>query len=123
MNRTRLGCLALILTVGFLLKLPAAPEKTAPSPVQELRIQKVGDVTYFHVRLEPPRDLMPDRGRFDRGGWFAEPSPSLAPKLDFRRRSGAPRLRALQRDLAQPDRFGVPVEPPEAWVAPGVVVL
>ncbi len=118
MNRTRLGCLALILTVGFLLKLPAAPEKTAPSPVQELRIQKVGDVTYFHVRLEPPRNLMPDRGRFDRGGWFAEPSPSLAPKLisaDGQVRFVCERF---NRDWRNPDRFGVPVEPPEAVTPP-----
>ncbi len=50
------------------------------SPVQEVRIQKVGDITYFHVRLDRSADQLEDFDRSQRS-FFPEPTPSLAPRL------------------------------------------
>jgi hypothetical protein len=50
----RLAALALL---GLL---PAASHAAAPPKVALLRVQQVGDVTYFHVRLEPPHGLTTD---------------------------------------------------------------
>src|SRR5262245_34404673 len=66
-------------TLLFAIILAAGSRADAAANVQELRVQKVGPVTYFHVRLEPLRDLASNRQRLD-GGWFVEPSPSQAPK-------------------------------------------
>lgn len=43
-----------------LLALPAGPVAAAPPSVRLLRTQQVGDVTYFHVRIEAPRGLTGD---------------------------------------------------------------
>ncbi len=54
--RPRLAVLALPALLGLgasALPLPAA----APPPVRLLRMQQVGDVTYFHVRFDPPAGL------------------------------------------------------------------
>jgi len=51
-----------------------------PSSGPQLRVQKVGDLTYFHVRLDTPKGMLEDVNRFDRG-FFARPAPSLAPRL------------------------------------------
>jgi hypothetical protein len=80
-----------------------ATGQAAPATVQELRIQKVGDITYFHVRLEMPRDLVQDTDRFD-GGWFSAPSPSLAPRLIAP--DGQVRLVCQRLDSRGRNRFG-----------------
>ncbi len=66
-----------LLAVGGLVGLA---QPVGPSAVKEVRIQKVGDFTYFHVRLDLPRDMLLDSNRFDRGLLFVA-SPSLAPRL------------------------------------------
>ncbi len=77
MKRTTLFCL---LPLGGLL-LVAQPARVAtPAPVQELRTQKVGEVTYFHVRLEMPKDMVQDVERPGRG-FVPSTGPSLAPRL------------------------------------------
>lgn len=50
------------------------------SLVQELRTQKVGDVTYFHVRLALPKDVVEDAARNVRN-FLPDPEPTLAPRL------------------------------------------
>jgi hypothetical protein len=50
----RHGLAPLLLTI-CILPAPAAD----PVAVRELRIQKVGDVTYFHVRFAEPRRMPP----------------------------------------------------------------
>jgi hypothetical protein len=78
-----------------------------PSGVQELRIQKVGDLTYFHVRLEMPKEILQGADGFNRG-WFAEPTPSLAPRLIAP--DGQVRLVCQRTDRNQPNRFGRPAD-------------
>jgi hypothetical protein len=102
-SRHRVGTMLLLLILGGLYSLSSADD---PSPVRELRIQTVGDVTYFHVRLDAPREMLPDVNRFERG-WWAEPSPSLAPRLVA---DGKVRLVCQRFDRNQRNRFGVPPE-------------
>jgi hypothetical protein len=92
-----------LLPLAGLLVVVLSPGRAAPSVVQELRTQKVGDVTYFHVRLEMPRDLVQDADRFDRG-WFAQPAPSLAPRLIAP--DGQVRLVCQRFDPNRRNRFG-----------------
>ena len=65
MRRAPLRYLALALTAGLVVKLLAVQDKKAAfaPPVQELRIQKVGDITYFHVRLAAARRWTAARGQ------------------------------------------------------------
>src|SRR4051794_5097360 len=108
MKRVRWRHVALLLLGAGLLSLFAPVHGADPSPVQELRIQKVGDLTYFHVRLERPRDLVQDFERFNRG-WFAEASPSLAPRLVAP--DGRVRLVCQRFDREQRNRAGLAPEP------------
>jgi len=101
MSRLPLPCLSL-LVAGLASMVPAA-SGADPSSGPPLRIQKVGDITYFHVRLETPRDLIQDTNRFDRG-FFARPAPSLAPRL-----VGADDQVRLVCQRFTRDRFGNPV--------------
>ncbi len=78
MPRFRPRWLSLFL-VGAILWLASQPSSGAPSPVQELRVQTVGDKNYFHVRLNLPPNLVEDTDRFR--NWWEGPSPSLAPRL------------------------------------------
>ena len=119
MIRLALRSLPLLLLCGLVLDLPAVQLKAAASPVQELRTQKVGDLTYFHVRVELPRDMLPDLQRFNRG-WFAEPSPSLAPRLisgDGQLRLVCERFDPNARNRNQFDT--PPVEPAQQKQPPG----
>src|SRR5579859_3252622 len=51
----------LVLTLPAFLGLMHAPLGAAPPPaVRELRVQKVGDITYFHVQLATPQRMTPD---------------------------------------------------------------
>src|SRR5437660_1580914 len=111
MKNAPLPYLAMLLITG-LCTLTALSQKAAPAPVRELRIQQVGNLTYFHVQLEAPRDLMPEGSNFSRG-FFSEVSPSLAPRLVPA--DGQVRLvcRRIDRNGPNGARFGVapPVEP------------
>jgi hypothetical protein len=70
----RHGLAPLLLTL-CVLPGPAAE----PLAVTELRIQKVGDVTYFHVRLAPPSRMPPaDSPRNEGQPSDAEPAPAEA---------------------------------------------
>src|SRR5262245_38262565 len=70
----RHGLAPLLLTI-CVLPAPAAD----PLLVTELRIQKVGDVTYFHVRLAPPSRMPPaDSPRSEGQPANAEPAPTEA---------------------------------------------
>jgi hypothetical protein len=109
MRRTPLQYAGLFLLPGLALTLFSLARGAAPSGVQELRVQKVGDVTYFHVRLEMPQDLLSDNDRFNRG-FFAEPSPSLAPRLVAP--DGSVRLVCQRFDRNQRNRFGDQPIPP-----------
>jgi hypothetical protein len=80
-----------LLAAGLVVPLVCAGRLGADPPkVQQLRIQKVGDTTYFHVRLENPADLAPWNdnmldGRFRfMGGTQLDPllTPRLAPQSD-----------------------------------------
>lgn len=79
MRRVPLRYLVLLLGGLFVISL-LMEGWAAPSVVQEVRIQKVGDITYFHVRLEPPKDLLQDGNRLNRS-FLPDPSPTLAPRL------------------------------------------
>jgi len=68
-----------LLLVGTFLWIASQPTTAAPEPVQELRVQAVGDQNYFHVRLRLPDNLVEDVDRFRT--WWQGPSPSLAPRL------------------------------------------
>jgi hypothetical protein len=57
MSRTSLRGLGLLLLGGLCLVLQPAGV-AAPVGVDELRIQKVGDVTCFHVRVATPKDMI-----------------------------------------------------------------
>src|SRR5688572_3819136 len=104
MKRVPLRCPAALVLAGLAVVFLTA-SRAAPNTVQELRIQKVGDVTYFHVRLEAPRELMQDRDRLDRG-FLSDPSPSLAPRLLGS--DDQVRLVCQRFSRAQRDRFGGP---------------
>ena len=103
-----LAFLAALLVVPFV----AVPRLAADPPkVQQLRVQTIGDTTYFHVRLESPADLAggpglsvddPFRGR---GMFFADPllMPRLVPQ------SGSARAVYRRMDNAELERqFGFP---------------
>ncbi len=79
MRRLVACVLTLVLGLGLTVDLPAAPKRGEPA-VRELRVQTVGDVTYFHVRLDVPRDLA-TAAEQQFGGFFPAPTPSLAPRL------------------------------------------
>src|SRR4051812_47468010 len=98
-----LGLLSCGLFTAFL-----AVGRSAPAAVQELRTQKVGGVTYFHVRLERPKEMLADNGRPDLG-WFAGPAPSLAPRLVAP--GGELRLVCQRSERGRPAGPGVPVTP------------
>src|SRR5437016_14345982 len=67
----------------LLLALPLLPRaQAAPPPkVDELRIQKVGDVTYFHVRFETPRHLLDEPDAQGRARNWDLTDPQFAPRL------------------------------------------
>jgi hypothetical protein len=69
-----LGCLALCL--GWPLFASADTKH-----VESLRVQKVGDTTYFHVRIQTPPNLLPEAEQFNRLGWFQVDQPILWPRL------------------------------------------
>jgi hypothetical protein len=53
----------LVLTMPAVLGLglsPSSGRSATPPPVRELRRQQVGDVTYFHVRFDTPKRMLPD---------------------------------------------------------------
>jgi hypothetical protein len=76
--RARLRVLAPLAVLGVVVLSVA---RGAPaSPVQELRVQRVGEVTYFHLRIEPPKDLLPEAENPTRG-WFTDPVPELTTHL------------------------------------------
>ena len=100
---------ALLLLGALLVSLASLAEAQQSAPVQELRIQKVGDLTYFHVRLETPAEMLPDDNRFNRG-WSVEPSPSLAPRLVGA--DGQLRLVCRRYNRDPRNRFATEVEPP-----------
>src|SRR5689334_7475514 len=78
LSRLRVGTTLLLLILGGgLSSLDAAD---APSEVRELRMQTVGDVTYFHLRLEPPREMR-DEDNHPESVWWSGPSPVLSPRL------------------------------------------
>ena len=55
MKRGQRRYAGLLLLAALMLSLFLPTHAADPSGVQELRIQKVGDLTYFHVRLEMPK--------------------------------------------------------------------
>jgi hypothetical protein len=75
---------------ALLTALAAAPGRAEEAPVRELRVQRVGDRTYFHVTLRPPEDLA--AASLGRPPW---PAPDEA----LRRQ-----LTALPRLIPQDDR-------------------
>ena len=79
----------------------------APTPVEELRTQKVGDFTYFHVRLAAPKDMVED-GEQRNQDFFEEFPPSLSPRLVSE--DEQVRLICQRIDPNQRNRFGVPQE-------------
>lgn len=99
-DHRRLGVFA-VLVIGWYSAVRAADS----SSVQELRIQRVGDITYFHVRLERPKDLLQDLERNNRG-FFSEASPSLTPR--FIAPDGQVRLVCERFDLDQRSGIGRP---------------
>jgi hypothetical protein len=79
--RRLLACtVTVILGVGLAAELAGAPPKAPDSTVRELRVQTVGDVTYFHVRLDTPRDMAAD-GEQQHADLVSVTTPSLAPRL------------------------------------------
>jgi hypothetical protein len=116
MRRIPLPCASLLLLGGLFLVVQTAGQ-AASSGVQELRIQKVGDVTYFHVRLEVPREMVPERDRPRDLGGLVSATPALAPRL----LAPDDQLRLVCQRTERPgffrDRFGTPPGP----VAGGVV--
>lgn len=62
--------------------LPAFASAADAPEVREFRTQKIGDVTYFHIRLETPRRMIESvdasRGRFF---GFEQAEPDLSPRL------------------------------------------
>jgi hypothetical protein len=79
MKRVPLRYSGLLILGVLMASLISVGQAANPSPVQELRIQKVDDLTYFHVRMEIPKDILPDTDRINRG--FFDASPSLTPRL------------------------------------------
>ncbi|MBI1915202.1 MAG: hypothetical protein HYS12_10755 [Planctomycetes bacterium] len=93
----RHGLAPLLLTICTL-PAPAA----APVAVRELRIQKVGDVSYFHVRLAPPSRMPPaDSPRNQEQASSAEPTPAEARLV-----SPDAKARHIYQRLATPSERG-----------------
>ena len=76
----------LVLTLPVVLGLASPTSAAEAPPVRELRVQKVGDVTYFHVRFETPRRMFsedPANNRWNVSPWAAEEAvvePRLVPQ-------------------------------------------
>ena len=103
---------ALILLVGLKLSPPAVAQDEF---VEALRIQKVGDVTYFHLRLKTPTDLVAGGFPTRRQAFFAPPMPSLDPRLvcaDGRLSVVCQRLGNLSQRFGDPSEFlDLPTDP------------
>lgn len=91
----RLGCIALCLAIPI-------HASADTKHVEELRVQKVGDVTYFHVRLQTPPNLLPEADRFIRRGWFQADGPVLRPRLI----ETEGQLNVVCPRISNDDRFG-----------------
>jgi hypothetical protein len=106
MTQHRLALLTLVLPALL------APARAADPPkVRELRTQKVGETTYFHVSLDPPPRLITDTAfpRFRAlPGWGG-----IEPFLEIRLLSPDGKARAIYQRLGQGPRGGFPLEPPD----------
>jgi hypothetical protein len=116
--RKILAC-PLILIPGAALALEpvGGPPKPTPTPEHALRVQKVGDVTYFHVSLETPRDLATDGSQA--GEFVPAPGPSLTPRLVST--DGRASMVCQRTNLSGPGRFPAPGDllapTPPGWQA------
>jgi hypothetical protein len=64
--KPQLSCAVLLISVSLCLT-DSLSAQADPPKVLELRVQKVNGVSYFHLRLESPKDMVQNpvpRGRF-----------------------------------------------------------
>src|SRR5947209_4393622 len=70
-----------LLASSLLAVLVASTAPAAAPEVREFRIQKVGDTTYFHLKLATPRNMLSDTESRNRWSIWSTVDPVLEPRL------------------------------------------